>query len=278
MALALRLPILPVHARRAEQDAIILASPRNDPFDFAHRKHWGPRARWLLSAVLAQCRLRRDGEIAILTTSDWTYVSTCLSVTAFNFSRISRVVTEQTRVVIVDHEFGYVYRDIAARAREWKERGIVVIEDCAQLIGLSVGDARVGSFGDFALFSLSKLFPTPVGGLLLTNRPFTPPEMTGEEKAATATGIAAAEKYLPHHQWFSAGRLERHRLIKEGCSGGVWEPSPEAIPFATYVRKRDDERAPDGVEFLSTLSNEYRLVPTNPLVDADTFRDIAQYL
>lgn len=278
MAQELRLPIFPCHAYTAAHDERIFASSEDDPFPFPHSKYWGPRAKWLLAEILAQSGLGRHAEVAILTTTDWAYVSTCLSVTAFNYCRISRVVTDATRAVIVVHEFGYPYREIGAKAEEWKKNGILIIEDCAHVIGLELEGCVVGSFGDFSLFSLAKLFPTPCGGLLLTNKPFRLPVMSEDERALTSKGIKAAEQYLPHHKWFSANRQVRHDLVKSNAKGGVWEPSSPAIPFATYVRKQKLNPVMPGVEFLSTLSEDYLLLPTNPLVDEGVFIEIAQSL
>src|SRR5262249_26289220 len=143
----------------------IYSSPVGDPFGGAPAlSYLGPRARWLYNAVLASLDLKRTDEIAILTTTQDVYVSICVSVPAFNYCRIARTVTEATKVVVIIHEFGYAFPDLAARVSEWRARGITIIEDCAHVVGLALDGGFVGSFGDYALFSLSKILPTPVGG------------------------------------------------------------------------------------------------------------------
>src|SRR5437879_1894151 len=86
----------------------IAAEPDQDPFETLNHsyRYYGASGKRLLSAVLASLGLTRRDEIAILTTSGETYVTTCVSVTAFNFAKISRIVSLDTRVVIVIHEFG----------------------------------------------------------------------------------------------------------------------------------------------------------------------------
>lgn len=272
----MRLPIYPVQAFTAEHDEHLRSLPEDDPFPFPHYENWGPRAKWLLSCVLNLLDLDRLDEIAILTTTDWTYVSTCLSVTAFNFSRISRVVTDATKAVIVVHEFGYVYPEIAEKVEEWRSKGIVVIEDCAHLVGLALSNGHVGSFGDFTLVSLSKILPTPTGGLLLSRSPVTIPALVGVDEEGCAVGRRAAERYLGRHHYLSSERLRRHQILKRALVDRVWEPTRRAVPFATFVRRPSPDRSVEEIQFFSTFSESYRLVPTNPFVDTAVFEDIGE--
>ncbi len=46
-----------------------------------------------------------------------------------------------------------------------RERGLLLIEDCAHALLSSLGDRPLGSFGDAAVFSLPKVVPVPNGGL-----------------------------------------------------------------------------------------------------------------
>lgn len=73
--------------------------------------------------------------------------------------------------MLATHYFG-VPQPMAAVRRFCDDRGIALIEDCAHcLFGLS-GERPVGSWGDLAITSLMKFFPTPEGGLLVsTSRP-----------------------------------------------------------------------------------------------------------
>ncbi len=256
----------------------ISASAIGDPFGgVVADTYLGPRARWLFSAVLASLDLARTDEIAILTTSNDVYVSICVSVPAFNFCRISRVVTDATKIVVVVHEFGYAFPDIAAQAADWRARGMVIIEDCAHVVGLLVDGKPVGSFGDFSFFSLSKILPTPVGGLLRTRRPVHLPPQNLEEEEATATGRKAMEAYLPHHEFFSSRRLQRHELTSAAVGRDrIYSPASPAIPFLTYVAKYDESLTPrlkNKIHLAATLRNNVWLIPTNPLVALEAYKD-----
>jgi dTDP-4-amino-4,6-dideoxygalactose transaminase len=65
---------------------------------------------------------------------------------------IERVLSERTRAIVPVHLAGWPVdmEPIMALARE---RGIKVIEDCAQAVGAEIGGRTIGSFGDAAAFS-----------------------------------------------------------------------------------------------------------------------------
>ena len=62
-------------------------------------------------------------------------------------------ITPSTSAVLVVHACGRAVSDIADIARIAHTHRIRVIEDCSQAHGASVGNARVGTFGDIAAFS-----------------------------------------------------------------------------------------------------------------------------
>jgi hypothetical protein len=255
----------------------ISSSPVGDPFGgVSMHSFLGPRGRWLYNVVLASLNLSRTDEVAILTTSQDVYVSICISVPAFNYCRIGRVVSEATKVVVVIHEFGYVLPNLAALSAEWRDRGITIIEDCAHVVGLEIEGGLVGSFGDYALFSLSKVLPTPVGGLLRTQKQLSLPAFTVDEEDATARGHAALQAYLPHYEYFSRRRLERHAWMTATVGAErIRSPSRISIPFLTYIEKFDPSltaRLQTKIQLGATLRDDVWLLPTNPLVSAETYR------
>jgi UDP-N-acetyl-3-dehydro-alpha-D-glucosamine 3-aminotranferase len=69
---------------------------------------------------------------------------------------LEKALTPRTRAVIVVHLYGRCapMGEIAAICRD---RKLVLIEDCAQSLGATHGDARAGSWGDFGCFSF---YPT----------------------------------------------------------------------------------------------------------------------
>jgi dTDP-4-amino-4,6-dideoxygalactose transaminase len=87
---------------------------------------------------------------------------------AITAETIAAVLSARTRAVIVVHLAGWP-ADMDAIMRLGRERGFVVIEDCAQAHGAEIGGRPVGSFGDIAAFSFcqDKIITTGgEGGLL----------------------------------------------------------------------------------------------------------------
>jgi hypothetical protein len=272
-------PILPLGAFTAEWGARLAEEPDSDPFGTGADMHsyFGPSGRWLLAAALASLNLTRSDEIALLTTSDETYISTCVSVTAFNFAKISRLVTADTRVVIVVHEFGYVFEDIRRRVEHWREQGIVVIEDCAHIVGFEVDGVRVGEIGDLALYSLPKIVPVESGGLLRARRPIALPHQSVDQKAATALGRSAAENYLGKYRTLNDRRMKHLKTIVGmlPASFSLFTPSRCAIPWLVgLVSERKDQvlTASPLVDWGQTLRSDLCYLPTNPFVHEEVYR------
>lgn len=247
--------------------------PPTDPFwGSPHQNTYvGPRAKWLLASALHSLNLNFDDEIAIITTSQDTYVSTCVSVTAFNFAAINRIVTNKTKVVIVIYEFGYLDNTIVERINQWRASGITVIEDCAHIIGERICGRSVGSFGDFALYSLPKVLPAIAGGMLRTNYTVKLPTLTSDELDKTAHCRKAIEYYLPRFAWFNRKRKNLFALFsKKTFQNFTLHPAcTEAIP--TYIgflsqSKKQIESAAPGIEWGATLRGDLLYLPNNPLI------------
>lgn len=73
------------------------------------------------------------------------------------------------RALYVIHYLGWPQpiQEMASLARE---KGLLLIEDCALSLLTKVKGAPLGSFGDYSVFCLYKTLPVPNGGLLVQNR------------------------------------------------------------------------------------------------------------
>jgi dTDP-4-amino-4,6-dideoxygalactose transaminase len=81
------------------------------------------------------------------------------------------VLTKRTKAVIVVHLAGYA-AEMDELLKFAKEKGLKVIEDCAQCHGAKYKDRPLGSFGDVAAFSFcqDKILTTGgEGGMIVTN-------------------------------------------------------------------------------------------------------------
>ena len=82
---------------------------------------------------------------------------------------LARLAKLNPRVVYVIHYLGWPQpmKDIEALCRE---RGSLLIEDCALSLLSETDHKPLGSFGDYSVFCLYKTLPVPNGGLLVQNR------------------------------------------------------------------------------------------------------------
>jgi dTDP-3-amino-2,3,6-trideoxy-4-keto-D-glucose/dTDP-3-amino-3,4,6-trideoxy-alpha-D-glucose/dTDP-2,6-dideoxy-D-kanosamine transaminase len=71
-------------------------------------------------------------------------------------STVEQALAEDVRAVVVTHLYGLL-ADVEAIGSLCRERGIAVVEDCAQAAGARRGDRAAGAFGDVAAFSF---YPT----------------------------------------------------------------------------------------------------------------------
>jgi dTDP-4-amino-4,6-dideoxygalactose transaminase len=82
---------------------------------------------------------------------------------------LTRLARLNPRVIYAIHYLGWPQpmREIAALCRE---RGSILIEDCALSLLSEAGGKPLGSSGDYSVFCLYKTLPIPNGGLLVQNR------------------------------------------------------------------------------------------------------------
>jgi perosamine synthetase len=90
--------------------------------------------------------------------SDIDYVDLNISV-----EDVKRKITSKTKAIIVPHMYGR-----AANINDLMDLGVQIIEDCAHAIGGKLGDKRLGSIGDAAMFSFytTKMMATGEGGMV----------------------------------------------------------------------------------------------------------------
>ena len=120
--------------------------------------------RSALRCALIASGLASHDSVIIITTTGGHYVSSCVTETIDEVCQWSRQLMDNTRAALVIHEFGFP----CALPKEVAERGLTIIEDCAYALGTRIEGGDVGHFGDFAIYSLTKYLPLPIGGLLVS--------------------------------------------------------------------------------------------------------------
>jgi len=86
-----------------------------------------------------------------------------------DLDELSRLCRSNPRALYVIHYLGWPQpmKELMALCRE---RGMILIEDCALALGSEFDGEPLGSLGDYAIFCLYKTVPVPNGGLLIQNR------------------------------------------------------------------------------------------------------------
>lgn len=90
---------------------------------------------------------------------------------SLSLSEIQKEETDKTKIVIPIHYAGTPCRDIKQISEWCLDQDIILIEDCAEALGASIANKRVGTFGDAAMFSFcqSKNITTGEGGAIVSD-------------------------------------------------------------------------------------------------------------
>ena len=140
---------------------------------------------------------------------------------------LSRPEAANARVVLTAHYFGLT-RSLR-EVRAWcDERGAALIEDCAHAFFGMAGERPIGAWGDFSIASVTKFFPVPEGGLLISarnpvqNLNLAPQGM----KSAVKGWVDALETGIAHHRFpgLNSGLQTLFRLKNRGRT--VFQASP----------------------------------------------------
>lgn len=134
---------------------------------FGSNYHICLKAREALTIVLKELDLKRDDVVTIFTTTGSLYISGCVTRTIEKVCKWSREITSNTRVILVNHEFGYAYPDVS----RLKMYGLPIIEDCAHSFFTDHSD--IGQVGDYVIYSLPKAFSIQLGGILVSKHPIS---------------------------------------------------------------------------------------------------------
>lgn len=122
--------------------------------------------REALLACLKHLGLYSQNEVLIIKNTNGPYISSCVTKTIEKVCRWSQKLSPRTRLGLVIHEFGFPCPE--EKILFYKKRGIPILEDCAYAMGSRLEGAKVGILGDYALYSLAKYYPMPLGGLLVS--------------------------------------------------------------------------------------------------------------
>jgi len=88
-----------------------------------------------------------------------------------NTAEVEKLVKEEEyKLILLVHYFGFKIQNIEEIVKVCKQYNVIVVEDCAHLYNYNLIEySDVGTFGDFAFYSLHKNFPFIEGGMLVQN-------------------------------------------------------------------------------------------------------------
>lgn len=123
--------------------------------------------RHAIHQALAWYQLKPSDVVTILTTTQNFYISGCVTREIERFCRWNREISADTKLILVNHEFGYPYQKL----EQLRALHIPIIEDCCTTFFSDDGHTPVSRVGDFVVYSFPKFFPIQVGGLIVSNLP-----------------------------------------------------------------------------------------------------------
>ena len=103
----------------------------------------------------------------------------------FNLSvrDLARKITSRSRAVIIQHTFGQP-DDLTNIQSLCHQHNLILIEDCAHVLGARYQGKPIGNFGDLTVLSFGrdKVISSVFGGALLSRQPLTLPELIYPDK------------------------------------------------------------------------------------------------
>lgn len=172
-------------------------------------------------------------------------------------------VTERAKAVLPVHLYGQPC-DMDRVVGVCKERGLNLVEDCAQSLGAEYDGKKAGSFGAASVFSFyaTKNITTGEGGMVLTSSE----DVWEKARMIRNHGRGVSEEHeFAHYNYrmtdmqaalgvvqmkkleeFNRKRVENAKILTEGLEGVGWIGVPKAIPKARHVFNQYTIRALNG--------------------------------
>lgn len=144
---------------------------------------------------------------------------------------LAQICTSNVRVLYLIHYLGWPQpmHELVSLCRE---RGIILIEDCALSMFSEMDGQPLGTFGDYAVFCLHKSLPVPHGGLLVQNRNVLEDLIRLELEPCTALSLAgrSAELLVERFRGRSDALGKTLRSLKRGAGRILSSVGIERLP------------------------------------------------
>lgn len=124
------------------------------------------KGRQAIYEVLLNYSLEPDDVVTIYTTSDNFYISRCVTDAIERVCKWSRKIEDRTRLIFVNHEFGYPCQKMASIA----SLGYPIIEDRAHTFLTDDNLHEMGKYADYVIYSLPKALPFQIGAVITSEK------------------------------------------------------------------------------------------------------------
>ena len=161
-----------------------------------------------IELALQYYNLKPEDNVWIVTTSGNKYISGCVTKAIEKHCNWSRVYMENTKVIFVNHEFGYPFTNF----RDLSIYNLPIIEDVAHSFFSSDGESTTLS-GDFVIYSLPKYFPVQFGGIIKINNGVKIQSDLHEDSEKYLKAIL--EYYLQDADEIKSKRLKNYHYYKD---------------------------------------------------------------
>lgn len=206
-----------------------------------------PRGMYAIYALVKwfklEGKLKDDDEICIKTTSGSKYISGCVTSPIEQICKWSQEINEKTRAIFVIHEFGFTHPEIKNFRKICDERKISLIEDCAY----TWENKDAGKYGDYLIYSLSKIFPTQFGGILVGKK--FEPRYIWDNFACFDEGKEILSKkvlssHLPRLDEYNKKRIDNYNYYKHifGEDRCFFKLEDGVAPGVFVLRVENEER------------------------------------
>ena len=207
-----------MHTNNTFKDSDAIDNYFNERFK-EREYHYVADGRTAINIALQQYHLQKEDVVTIFTSSGNFYISSCVTSEIEKFCKWSRQIEKNTKLIFVNHEFGYPYK----QTDELKKYKLPIIEDCCHSFFTTDGQHTIGSTGDFAIYSLPKIFPIQIGGLLVAKKSLiqTIVEKLPREKLRYIKNVLS--HYIGYKDAIINKRLENYNYLKSKLNGAGFQ-------------------------------------------------------
>lgn len=205
-----------------------------------------PRGMYAIYALFKwmqlEGKLDHNDEVAILTTTESPYISSCVTSAIEEVCTWSRELNGKTKVIFVIHEFGFPHQRLQEFRKIADARGIPLVEDCAY----SWGTEGTGTVGDYVIYSLTKIFPVPYGGLLVGkhfDHEYLWKNFGSSDRSKETMALGALARYLTLLPEFREMRRKNYNVYVDlfGENRAYFGKLADGVSPGVFMLKRESE-------------------------------------